>query len=69
MKDILIRAGCFVGIIVLGFVFPLPFLVIGLIFPHIKKFGKPKYWYIMSATSAAWILASTVFTIIVLLAQ
>lgn len=59
----------YVGLIILGFVFPIPFLVIGLIFPHIKKFGKPKYWYIMSATSAAWILASTVFTIIVLMAQ
>lgn len=59
----------YIGLIILGFVFPLPFFVCGLIFPHIKKFGKPKYWYIMSATSAAWILASTVFTIIVLMAQ
>lgn len=59
----------YAGLIILGFVFPLPFLVCGLIFPRIKKFGKPKYWYIMSASSFAWILASTVFTIIVLMAQ
>ena len=59
----------YVGLIILGFVFPLPFLVCGIIFPRIKKFGKPKYWYIMSAASLAWVLASTVFTIIVLIAQ
>ncbi len=59
----------YVGLIILGFVFPIPFLICGVIFPRVKKFGKPKYWYIMSATSLAWILSALVFTIIVLVAQ
>jgi hypothetical protein len=42
--------------------------VIGLVFPHIKKFGKPKYWYILTVSSGIWIVMSTAFLIMILTA-
>lgn len=56
----------YIGIIVLGFVFPLVFLVIGLVFPHIKKFGKPKYWYALSVSAGLWIIVAVVFLVLLI---
>ncbi len=57
----------YIALVLLGYVFPLPFLVVGLILPHIKKLGKPKYWYIMSVSSAVWIVCAVALTVIVLI--
>ena len=55
----------YVGLILLGFVFPLPFLVIGIVFPRIKKFGKPKYWYILAISSGVWMAVATALIILI----
>lgn len=66
-EEISLQPLFYIALILLGYVFPLPFLVAGLILPNIKKLGKPKYWYIMSAGSAVWIVCAVALTVIVLI--
>lgn len=53
--------------IILGFILPVPFLVIGLLFPRSKKKGEPKYWYILAAIAGLWIVLSAILLLIILL--
>lgn len=53
--------------ILVGFILPIPFLVIGLVFPRSKKKGEPKYWYILSMIAGLWLLLATVLLIVILL--
>lgn len=50
--------------IFVGILLPVPFLVIGLTLPTSKKRGYPKYWYILAAIAAAWILLSVILMIL-----
>ncbi len=53
--------------IILGFILPIPFLVIGLVFPRSKKKGEPKYWYVLSAIAGLWIFLAAILLLIILL--
>ena len=48
-------------------VLPVPGLVVGLILPHIKKLGKPKYWYSLSIIHGLWILFGLILAIVLLI--
>ena len=53
--------------IFLGFILPIPFLVIGLVFPRSEKNGRPRYWYILSIISGIWILLSAILLLLIIL--
>ena len=52
--------------IFLGFLLPMPFLVLGLIFPHISAMGKPRYWYSVAIAAGAWIALAILLMIAIL---
>ena len=52
----------------LGYVIPLPFLIVGLILPMIKKLGRPKYWYTMAGLAALWMLLAAALMILMIVA-
>ena len=37
---------------------PIPVIVVGAILPHIKRIGKPKYWFILMAFALLWLIAA-----------
>ena len=37
---------------------PIPVIAVGAILPHIKRIGKPKYWYILMAFAILWLVAA-----------
>ena len=51
--------------ILIGFILPIPFLILGLVFPRSEKMGYPKYWYSLSISAGFWILISTIILILV----
>ena len=53
-----------IGYAVLGFIFPLPFLVIGLILAFIKKLGKRKYWLAVSGSALLWLAVAIVLAVV-----
>ena len=53
--------------VLVAFFAPIPFIVIGLVFPHIRKFGKPKYWYIMAGLGGIWFTLAMLLMILLLL--
>ena len=53
--------------ILLGFILPLPFIIVGLILPRVKKMGKPKYWYLMSVVAGVWLVLSAILLVVILL--
>ncbi len=55
--------------ILIGFLLPLPLLIVGLILPHSQKRGYPKYWYRLSIAAGVWIVLSIVITVILLAVQ
>jgi len=60
-------AGFWVCLVFLGFLAPIPFLVIGLVLPHSQKRGYPKYWYALAGLAALWMLFALLLAILVLL--
>ncbi len=52
--------------VLVGFVFPIPFIVMGLCFANAKRFGKPRYWYLLSVVSGLWFLLSTILTLLIM---
>jgi len=40
--------------VLVGLVAPLPFFVLGIVLANIRRIGRPKYWYVMSAFSLLW---------------
>lgn len=54
--------------IIVGLILPVPFFIIGLVFPRVKGMGRPKYWYIVSAIAAVWIIVAILTMVILLLA-
>lgn len=53
--------------LLIGFIFPIPFLIIGLVTANSSLRGKPKYWYALSVAAGVWILLSILLLIILML--
>lgn len=58
----------YISVLPVGMILPIPPFVVGLIFPHIRAFGKKKRWYALTAISAAWILLTVLLLLIVTVA-
>lgn len=54
------------GVVLLGLIAPLPFLIAGLCMPRSAKLGYPKYWYALSAVAGVWMLLSLLLLVILL---
>ena len=50
-----------------GFLMPAPFLVLGLIFPHVHGLGKPKHWYATAISAGAWMLLAFLLAVVLVL--
>lgn len=62
-----ISIGFFLGAyILLGFVVPAAFAILGIVFANRKKLGKPDYWYSLTAISGVWILLAAILLAILL---
>ena len=53
--------------ILMGFIFPIPFLVLGLVFPRSRAMGYPKYWYLLSLIAGGWILIAIALLVLLIL--
>lgn len=53
--------------IALALLAPIPFLVMGLVFPHSEKRGYPRYWYAVAIAAVVWFLASAALVTILFL--
>ena len=53
--------------VILGFIVPIPFMVLGFVLPMIKKLGKPKYWYVISVLAFLWMVVALVLLILTFL--
>jgi len=51
-----------------GLILPALIFAFGMILPHIKMLGKPKYWYIISVLAALWFLLSILFALVLFIA-
>ena len=49
-----------------GFFLPAPFLVIGLLLPRLRGFGKPKYWYVTAVFAALWMVLALVLLLMLI---
>ncbi len=69
MTGIVIFSSVFfwVAVFVVGFVFPLPFFVLGCALAFIKKLGRPKYWLWVAAFALLWMLFAALFSLIIIL--
>lgn len=56
-----------IAVFVVGFVFPLPFIILGCALAFIKKLGRPKYWLAVAAFALLWMLAAALFSLIIIL--
>ncbi|MBO5415767.1 MAG: hypothetical protein J6A83_03980 [Clostridia bacterium] len=56
-----------IAFILLGFVLPIPFLVLGLMIPRAKKLGQPKHWYVIAAIAGAWILFAAITALLLII--
>lgn len=55
-----------VGAVILGFLFPLPFLIVGICMARSRKRGYPKYWYALTAAAAAWMVTALILMVVLL---
>ncbi len=44
---------------------PFAFAIVGVCFANAKKFGKQKYWYVLTAVSGVWIFISFMLTLLI----
>ncbi len=45
---------------------PIPVIILGLILPFIKKLGKPKYWFSLSAFALLWLIFAIALAILLI---
>lgn len=45
-----------------------PLMVLGVVFANLKKLGKPKYWYSLTAFAALWLIVAILLAIILIIA-
>lgn len=57
-----------VGFVFLGFLLPIPFLLLGIFLPLSQKLGKPRYWRLLTWLAIAWMALSLLLMILILLA-
>lgn len=50
-----------------GFILPIPFIIVGLVFPRSRKKGYPKYWYILSMIAGLWLVLAAVLLAVILM--
>lgn len=53
-----------VAFALVGFVAPIPFLIVGFALPRSKKRGSPEYWYIVAILAGIWLLLAAVLLVI-----
>lgn len=53
--------------VLLGFVAPIPFLVLGLTLPRSAKRNYPRYWYSVAVAAAVWFLAAAGLMLLLIL--
>lgn len=53
--------------VLVGFLVPVPFLVLGIVFANVRKWGRPKYWYFLSVFSLLWELFAMLLAIVLIL--
>lgn len=58
--------GFVISVICLGFLLPLPLMIVSICMARSKKRGCPKYWYALTAVSAVWMAAALVLMIVLL---
>ena len=56
-----------IAFVLLGFMAPIPFFVLGLLLSRSEKLGYPKYWMILSYIAAAWFALSALLLLLFLL--
>lgn len=61
------EASGFVTIIVVGTIFPVILLILGIVLAKSEKTKKSKCWYSLSASAALWILSTILFLLLVIL--
>ena len=59
------RSAFSTGMVFFGIMAPIPFLVIGLVFPRSHRKGYPKYWYILAGVAGLWMLLAILLMILV----
>lgn len=57
-----------IGFVLLGFVTPIPFFVLGILLSRSKKLGYPKYWLILTYIAAAWFVLSALLLLLLMIA-
>ncbi len=45
----------------------LPLMGLGVLFANLKKFGKPKYWYLLTAFAALWLIFAIALAVVFLI--
>ncbi|MBQ9085691.1 MAG: hypothetical protein IJY47_00730 [Clostridia bacterium] len=53
--------------VLLGFLAPLPFLILGLILPQSKKYRYAKYWYSLSVFGTIWLVFAVLLMVLLLI--
>ena len=53
-----------IGFAVLGFLAPIPFLLVGLLLPRSKKLGYPRYWRKLVYIAGAWMALALLLAVI-----
>lgn len=53
--------------VLIGFLLPVPFLVLGLLLPISQKLGNPRYWYVLAILAALWILLAVMLMLLLIL--
>ena len=64
--DLIPASAFWVFYVLIGILLPIAPLVVGLILPHSKKKGYPKYWYILSIIAAIWIFLAILLMILLI---
>lgn len=52
--------------IFVGFLLPIPFLVLGIVFANMQKWGRPQYWYSLTILGGLWMLLSALLAVLLL---
>lgn len=56
-----------IGFVLLGFIAPIPFFVLGILFSRSKKMGYPKYWLTLSYIAVTWFVLSILLLLLFLI--
>lgn len=57
-----------IGFVLLGFIAPIPFLILGFVLSRAKKLGCPRYWRIISYIAIIWLALAALLLLLFLIA-